>query len=194
MTVWIAGAVFFLSGLSHLWEPVRRAEIKLVGSLQEIFKTPAWLGFFQEIWFFGRTVFVLVVLSLLTTRDWREGFFALLVYGLTAGVERGIKVTVRRKRPYQQDLGIAMHQFRKPDDPSFPSGDSLRVWYLALIIPAVIGLSVPGQALLLVLASLVALGRMILGVHYLTDVLSGSGLGMLGAALTLWGWNIIPWI
>jgi undecaprenyl-diphosphatase len=87
-----------------------------------------------------------------------------------------------------------MHQYREPDDPSFPSGDSLRAWFLAVIVPAALGFPPAGQILLAALAGLVALGRLVLGVHYPTDVLSGTGLGLLGAALTLWGWHVIPWL
>lgn len=194
MTLWILGAGLFAAGLSHVLAPVRQVDQVLARALQEIFQRPSRLRFFQEIWLFGRTYFVLVVVGLLITLDPRKGLFGLLVYGVSAAVERLIKLAAARQRPFVQDQRIKMHQYRKPDDPSFPSGDSLRVWFLAVIVPAALGFPPAGQILLAALAGLVALGRIVLGVHYLTDVLSGTGLGLLGAALTLWGWHGIPWL
>jgi undecaprenyl-diphosphatase len=194
VTLWILGAGLFAAGLSHFLAPVRQLDQALARSLQEIIQRPGLVRFFQEIWLFGRTYFVLVVLGLLITLDPRKGLFGLLVYGATAGAERLIKLAAGRQRPFVQDRRIKMHQYREPDDPSFPSGDSLRAWFLAVIVPAALGFPPAGQILLAGLAGLVALGRIVLGVHYPTDVLSGTGLGLLGAALTLWGWHVIPWL
>lgn len=83
-----------------------------------------------------------------------------------------------------------MAQPQKPTDPSFPSGDAFRIWYLVLILIAASGSNQVLGFIAILLAVLVSLGRMILGVHYLTDVLAGAGLGFLGAGTTIWLWHL----
>jgi len=65
---------------------------------------------------------------------------------------------------------------------SFPSGHTLH----AVAFTTVVVASYPGLAWLLVpFASLVALSRMVLGLHYPTDVLAGAALGLLISGLSL---------
>jgi membrane-associated phospholipid phosphatase len=108
-----------------------------------------------------------------------------------AAVERLIKMVLDRPRPFSFEQGIKMLQPKQPTDPSFPSGDVLRAWFLALIFSAAIGNGVFFVVITTILAGLVSLGRMVFGVHYLTDVLSGIGLGFLGAGMTIWLWQIL---
>lgn len=194
MILWGAGLVLFLLGWLHRWDPVRRAETRFLQQLQAAVGRPPWLGFFQEIWLLGRTTFTLLVLGLILVLDWQKGAAALITYGAAVGLERGIKLAVDRQRPFQAEAGIQMHQLRKPRDPSFPSGDSLRIWFLVPVLTSVLGLPPGGQLVLIVLAGLVALGRSVLGVHYPTDVAAGTGLGLLGGALTLYTWQMISWL
>ena len=88
-------------------------------------------------------------------------------------------------------MGASSTQPREPGDASFPSGDALRAWYLALILPVFAGGGLALALGLSVLAMLVTLGRMVMGVHYLTDTLAGAGLGMLGAGTTIWLWYLL---
>jgi undecaprenyl-diphosphatase len=91
---------------------------------------------------------------------------------VTALVVLGLKFTVRRKRPEGTWGGI----YRKSDPHSFPSGHAARATMLAVLAlgvgPAWFGVA------LLVWAPLVASARVVMGVHYLSDVLAGMGLGI----------------
>jgi undecaprenyl-diphosphatase len=61
-----------------------------------------------------------------------------------------------------------------PDKYSFPSGHSITAFALALSI----GLFYPDlQGCLLAVAFLIATSRIILGMHFLSDVLAGSAIG-----------------
>jgi undecaprenyl-diphosphatase len=61
-----------------------------------------------------------------------------------------------------------------PDQFSFPSGHSITAF--AVAVP--VGLFYPGLAsVLLFLAASIALSRIILGMHFLSDVLAGSAIG-----------------
>jgi undecaprenyl-diphosphatase len=92
---------------------------------------------------------------------------------------RALKHSSRRKRPCE----IEPHCWASilpPDKYSFPSGHSIT----AFAIATTIGLFYPQlQGCLLVIAFLIAGSRIILGMHFLSDVLAGSVIGaMLGLA------------
>lgn len=87
-----------------------------------------------------------------------------------------IKFLVRRRRP----KGEWGEFYRKNDPHSFPSGHAARAFLIALIAfiygPIWLGIA------LLIWAILVSLARVMMGVHYLSDVIVGMLLGL------LWGW------
>ena len=187
----LLGFVLLLIGFAHLFAGLRTWETQIVRKVQIIFKNKPWLTVFQEIWFFGRTSFTIVSLLLLISLKWKMGAIALLVFLITAGIENILKISLNRTRPYIAHPDINMLQLHSPVDPSFPSGDTLRIWYLALILPVAAGDSGLFLTAFLLLAILVSLGRIILGVHYITDTIAGIGLGMLGAGTTLWLWHFL---
>jgi undecaprenyl-diphosphatase len=104
---------------------------------------------------------------------------AILCILITAVAVMAIKFTVRRQRPEGEWGEI----YRKTDPHSFPSGHAVRAAMLAALGiglgPAWLG------ALLLIWALLVALARVAMGVHYLSDVVAGGVLGLCLGALYL---------
>src|SRR5271155_4016117 len=88
---------------------------------------------------------------------------------------RPLKHASRRKRPCE----IEPHCWASilpPDKYSFPSGHSITAFAVAISL----GLFYPYlQTCLLVVAFLIAASRIILGMHFLSDVLAGSALGVL---------------
>ncbi len=187
----LLGFGLLLVGCAHLFTGVNRWETQIVRKVQGFFNNKPWLTVFQEIWFFGRTSFAVVSLLLLISLKWKIGTIALLVFLITVGIENILKKALNRPRPYTAHPDISMLQPNSPVDTSFPSGDTLRIWYLALILPIYAGGSSLFLTAFLLLAILVTLGRMIMGVHYLTDTIAGIGLGLLGAGTTLWLWHFL---
>jgi undecaprenyl-diphosphatase len=88
---------------------------------------------------------------------------------------RTLKHASRRKRPCE----IEPHCWSlilPPDKYSFPSGHSITSFAIAVSI----GMFYPDlQAVLLLVAFLIASSRIILGMHFLSDVLAGSTIGIL---------------
>jgi undecaprenyl-diphosphatase len=88
---------------------------------------------------------------------------------------RTLKHASRRKRPCE----IEPHCWSSilpPDKYSFPSGHSITSFAIALSI----GMFYPDlQIVLLAVALLIASSRIILGMHFLSDVLAGSAIGIL---------------
>ena len=94
----------------------------------------------------------------------------------------GIKQTVRRKRPLEDELG----------DPSFPSGHTS----IAFSMATVLGNQFPKWRIpLYVGAGLVGLSRIYLGRHYASDVLMGAAVGTISGTvvwrnrITLLSWE-----
>ncbi|WP_456274195.1 phosphatase PAP2 family protein [Bacillus sp. AK031] len=86
----------------------------------------------------------------------------------------GAKRIVKRIRPYiaLDDAKVYGHPF---NDHSFPSGHSTAIF--SITVPFMILYS-PLVFILLPVSLLVALSRVVLGVHYPTDVFAGAFLGM----------------
>jgi undecaprenyl-diphosphatase len=86
---------------------------------------------------------------------------------------RLIKRTVRRRRPCHIEPHCWSHLL-PPDQFSFPSGHSMTAFAVAVSI----GRFYPAaEPTLLACAACVALSRILLGMHFLSDVLAGAGLG-----------------
>jgi undecaprenyl-diphosphatase len=130
-----------------------------------------WLLGLGLVWFYGSAF-------------WKERAGAMAISVLiTAVLVLSIKFLVRRERP----VGEWGEIYRKTDPHSFPSGHAARATLLSLLAlglgPLWLGL------LLLAWAPLVILARVAMGVHYLSDVLAGAGLGILIGFLLL---ELIP--
>jgi undecaprenyl-diphosphatase len=128
----------------------------------------------------------------MTIRNPEQGVIGGVVYGVFAGIERGVKLALKRPRPFDRfPHSVTMLQPSHPDDPSFPSGDCLRAWFLVLVI----GFGFGGHTALLIslffLACLVSLGRIALGVHFPLDTLAGTGLGISAGSVSLLLWSLV---
>jgi undecaprenyl-diphosphatase len=102
---------------------------------------------------------------------------ALAVLGST-GISTAIKYLVRRRRPQE----LTQFYASKHDRYSFPSGHATRMAAIAVIV----GCFVPELALTsYALAPIVAICRVLVGVHYPSDVVAGILIGCVGAGLVL---------
>lgn len=116
----------------------------------------------------------LAVVWLLGSNFWR-GRAVVLAIGIlaTAVLVMLIKFTVRRRRP-EGDWGEI---YRNTDPHSFPSGHAARGVMLAVLA---VSLGPTWFAVLLVVwAPFVALARVAMGLHYLSDILAGCVIGLL---------------
>lgn len=104
---------------------------------------------------------------------------ALLATHLTA---QGLKRTVTRPRP----SGLSFEALvDAPDQFSFPSGHAIAASSLAFVYAWHYPTLAPG---LLLIATLVAVSRVRLGVHYPGDVLAGQAIAFAGALAVLMVW------
>ncbi len=127
----------------------------------------------------------LALLAWLGNAFWRPWALIILVSIIALAVlVLAVKFTIRRKRPEGEWGGL----YRTTDPHSFPSGHAARAALIAILC---LGLGPPWLALVLCLwAPLVALARVAMGVHYLSDIAAGAVLGVLAglAALQVHAW------
>ncbi|MBN2257186.1 MAG: phosphatase PAP2 family protein [Anaerolineaceae bacterium] len=130
-----------------------------------------------DSWFWLAGLFLIWMLD---DGEWRIRA-TLMAVGLLllAVVVLAIKFTIRRRRPEGEWGAI----YRNTDPHSFPSGHAARAVFLAVMA---LGLGPVWFGLLLIIwAPLVALARVALGVHYLSDILAGMLLGLVAGLIML---------
>lgn len=133
----------------------------------------AFLAHSGDSWFWG---IGLILLWFLKDSFWKHWAVAMFVgIAVLAALVMTIKFIVRRRRPEGDWGGI----YRNTDPHSFPSGHAARSFLIAVLAT---GLGPSWLALILwIWAPLVALARVAMGVHYISDVLAGAAFGLIVA-------------
>jgi len=126
-----------------------------------------WVAALILVWFFSNSFW----------KQWEVVEFVGI--SLLAPLVLSIKFTIRRRRPEGEWGGI----YRNTDPHSFPSGHAARSFFIAMVATA---LAPTWLAVLLwIWAPLVALARVAMGVHYVSDVVAGAVLGTVMALIGL---------
>ncbi len=145
-----------------------------------------WLRYFATVSRLGDGVFWYALMGVLVLLDGIAGVQASLHLALTGLVALSLykllKRWTRRPRPFASDRRI--HAWVAPlDEFSFPSGHTLHAVAFSLVAMA----HYPLLALLLVpFTASVAVSRVVLGLHYPSDVLAATVIGSGLAAFSLW--------
>ena len=132
----------------------------------------------------GAAWYVLMAAMILV--DGRAGLFAAAHLAVTGAIAVGLyawlKRWTKRPRPFASDARI--HAWVAPlDEFSFPSGHTLHAVAFTLVALA----HYPVLAWVLVpFASTVAVSRVVLGLHYPSDVLAATAIGACIASVSLW--------
>jgi undecaprenyl-diphosphatase len=130
-----------------------------------------------DSWFWALGLLILWLSSNSFWKEWAVVQFASI--SLLAALVLIIKFRVRRQRPEGEWGRI----YRFTDPHSFPSGHAARAFLIATIAA---GLGPAWLAIVLwIWAPLVALARVAMGVHYLSDVVAGTLFGILVALIGL---------
>ena len=155
----------FLEADNHYSNQLRYAEKP--GRLRRL---AIFLAHSGDSWFWG--LGLLIVWAAGDAGGKRLALQLLVGIGITAVIALTLKRLIRRARP----VGEWGALYRRTDPHSFPSGHAARMATL-LVLAAALGPAWLGW-LLLVWAPLVALARLAMGVHYLSDVIGGALLGL----------------
>ena len=142
--------------------------------------------FFGAVSRLGDGVFWYALMLTLALFDGRRGMLAaahMALTGLTAlALYRLLKRWTKRPRPFRVCAGVIAH-VPPLDEFSFPSGHTLQAVGFTVVALAWYPLLAP---LLLSFTALVAASRVVLGLHYPSDVLAAIGIGSALGALALW--------
>ena len=143
-------------------------------------------NFFQIISRLGDGIFWYVLMTMLMIAYGKNAVFPVLQMALTGlactVIYKWLKAKTLRPRPYQLNHEIVLGA-NPLDQFSFPSGHTLHAVAFTIVLLAYY----PGLAWLVVpFTSLVALSRLVLGLHYPSDVLAGALIGTLMAGASLW--------
>jgi undecaprenyl-diphosphatase len=130
-----------------------------------------------DSWFWGLALVIMWFISNSAWREWEVVEAAGI--SLLAALVLVIKFRVRRKRP-EGDWG---NIYRSTDPHSFPSGHAARSFLIAVVGTALGPLWL--AVILWIWAPLVALARVAMGVHYVSDVVAGALLGVVVALIGL---------
>jgi undecaprenyl-diphosphatase len=130
-----------------------------------------------DSWFWG---LALIILWYAGNPFWKQWAVIQFVgIGVLAVLVMGIKFIVRRRRPEGEWGGI----YRNTDPHSFPSGHAARAFLIAVFAT---GLGPAWLAIILwIWAPFVALARVAMGVHYLSDIVAGAVFGIIFALIGL---------
>src|SRR5437016_5718493 len=192
VTVTVAAMVFtiLLIAVRLQWAPLESADHGAAADLNRLIagnatavsvvKAITWLGSDGVLW----TVIAAATIILAIRRQWRLAASLLLTGAGALTLDPILKSLVGRLRP------VVAHPIAHGTGDSFPSGHSLGsiVCYgavLLVVLPAARGRWRP--ILITVIAALVALigiSRILLGVHYLSDVVGAWALGITWLGIT----------
>lgn len=159
------------------WDRRLTARLRIAERPGPLRSFAALLAHSGDSWFWGAGLALVWLLAPGLWR-WRAGILLISIL-VTAVLVLLIKFTVRRQRP-EGEWGRV---YRNTDPHSFPSGHAVRAVMLTVIA---LGIGPWPLALALALwAPLVVLARVAMGVHYLSDVVAGAGLGAVVGAVVL---------
>lgn len=137
-------------------------------ALRAVFKTVSRLGD-GAFWY----LLIALMPMLEPERGWRIGAQMLVTGGVGLATYKLLKRKLVRERPFIGLIGIEC-VLPPLDRYSFPSGHTLH----AVLFTVIAVSHVPALAVVLVpFAALVAMSRVVLGLHYPSDVLVGAALG-----------------
>jgi undecaprenyl-diphosphatase len=142
--------------------------------------------FFRVISRLGDGVFWYALMALLAafggTRGLHAAIHMAVVGAIAATLYRVLKRWTRRPRPFRSHAEITPY-VAPLDEFSFPSGHTLHAISFTLIALAYFPLLAP---LLIGFTVLVAMSRVVLGMHYPSDVLAATLIGCALAGSSLW--------
>ena len=126
-------------------------------------------------------IFTLVLIVLGNSRWKLIGFEALFVLGISQMIVQSLKILLSRERPYKNKMIEKLNTFGiHLKDYSFPSGHTTASFSIATTL----SLNMPKLSIFVFfLATIIAISRIYLGVHYPTDVLAGVILGIASSFL-----------
>lgn len=168
-------------------------ELKLIEILQAG-ATYGWIKFFGMVTMLGGFLGIVLGAVLLWRRSKGLAIWLIITFALASLVNLLLKMIVARERPFE--VSDKIMNLGGEDGYSFPSGHSLTAGIIATFLMYGLVTSkqkrdakLLGGVTICLYPLLIALSRMVLGVHYLTDTIAGIILGISLALISIWIYN-----
>lgn len=150
----------------RLLEPLRNNRVSV-----RLFNIASTVGDFSVVWHMCGIVYAIGSLQRL-----REAIALSVALGLESLiVNQGIKRLFRRERPTTS--GDHRFDVRTPSTSSFPSGHASSATFAAVILISYTGF--PIAVIWITIAAIVALSRVVVRIHHLSDIIGGIVTGAL---------------
>jgi undecaprenyl-diphosphatase len=162
------------------------AKLRISEDKQAWFKLASFVAHTGDSWYWLAGLFIVWLAGIFISDQWHyiAGVLAFSLL-LEAAFVLALKFIIKRRRP----AGEWGEIYRSTDPHSFPSGHAARAILIAVlawsIAPFWFGF------LVVVWAPFACFGRVVMGVHYVSDVIAGAAIGFLSGLIMLWA---IPFI
>lgn len=153
-----------------------------------------WITFFQIITLFGSYLGFLISFIIIFIKNKKLGVFFAFTFAIGSILNHLIKHIICRDRPFiTYDF---IENYGNEDGYSFPSGHSVCGGMFATFLIYHLFMQTKdkwsrsfGVISLVLFSCLIGFSRLILGAHYLTDVIAGIILGIIFAIIGIWLYN-----
>ena len=158
--------------------------------------TGGWVTFFQGVTMLGSYLGFLATFIIIFVKNKKLSFVFALTFAIASGVNFLLKMLIARQRPF--DSYDFIKNLGGEDGYSMPSGHSMcSALFATFLIYHLYKIrkdratKIWGTICLSLFPALIALSRMVLGVHYLTDTIVGIIVGIMFAFLGIWVYNVV---
>lgn len=158
--------------------------------------TNGWTTFFQIVTLFGSFLGLFVSFFIIFSKNKKLAVVLVFTFAVASVLNHVLKALIGRARPFDTYNDIV--NLGNEDGFSMPSGHSLCVGiYVGFLIYFLcqnikdLPSRILGSVALGLIGVLVAFSRMVLGAHYLTDVVAGFFLGIMFAIVGIIVYNVV---
>lgn len=169
-------------------------ELKIIEFLQANI-SPGWITFFQFVTMFGSYLGFFITFIILYIKKRNLSYALAIAFVVSSIINHFLKLIIAKDRPFVNNEQIK--NYGNEDGYSMPSGHSLcagifatYLFYFILQTYKKLSYRICGGIFLSLFAILIAFSRMVLGVHYLSDVFLGLILGILFAIISILLYNL----
>ena len=158
--------------------------------------TTGWITFFQIVTLFGSYLGLAITFIIVFIKNKKLSLALVATFAVAGVINHFIKALIGRARPFDTYNDII--NYGNEDGFSLPSGHSLCAGIFATFLVYTLFKTTKnkldrtlGSLALGSLMLLIAFSRMVLGVHYLTDIIAGTILGILFAIVGIIVYNVV---